>query len=157
MQSTATTRSWRDGAIALRKILGLVGIFRWSRISPSRLTLQADHGPGMPTNATVGFVHAGIESHWPSSSLPIAVCVMSIPDYDHHVRQLPTRLIALQRRQDGTVLATMHVHLDAAHCLGVLVLQGMGAKLRCIADRLIGMKGVVHGKLVLIMAGPGLP
>jgi len=80
MHSTATTRSWQDGAIALSKISGVVGIYRWSRISPSRLTLQTDHGPGMPIDATVGFVHSGVESHSPSSSSPIAVCMMSIPD-----------------------------------------------------------------------------
>jgi hypothetical protein len=34
----------------------------------------------MQIDATVGFVHSGVESHWPSSSSPIAVCVMSIPD-----------------------------------------------------------------------------
>jgi hypothetical protein len=34
----------------------------------------------MLIDATVGFVHSGIESHGPSSSSPIAVCVMSIPD-----------------------------------------------------------------------------
>jgi hypothetical protein len=80
MHSTATTRSWRDGAIALSKISGVVGTRRWSRISPSRLTRQTDYGPGMPIDATVGVVHSGVESHSPSSSSPIAVGMMSIPD-----------------------------------------------------------------------------
>jgi hypothetical protein len=34
----------------------------------------------MQVDATVGFMHAGVESHWPSSSSPTAVFVMSIPD-----------------------------------------------------------------------------
>jgi len=77
--------------------------------------------------------------------------------YDHHTRQLLTRLIALQHQQDGAVLATMHVHLDAAHCLAVLVLRGMSEQLRRMADRLIGLKGVMHGTLVLTTARPELP
>jgi hypothetical protein len=34
----------------------------------------------MPIDATVGVVHSGVESHSPSSSSPIAVGMMSIPD-----------------------------------------------------------------------------
>jgi hypothetical protein len=34
----------------------------------------------MQIDATVGFVHSGVESHSPSSSSPIAVWMMSIPD-----------------------------------------------------------------------------
>jgi hypothetical protein len=64
----------------LGKISGVVGICRWSRISPSQLTRQTDHGPGMPIDATVGFVHSGVKSPSPSSSAPIAVCMMSLPD-----------------------------------------------------------------------------
>jgi hypothetical protein len=64
----------------LEQDLRVVGICRWTRISPSQLTRQTDHGPGMPIDATVGVVHSGVESHSPSSSSPIAVCMMSISD-----------------------------------------------------------------------------
>jgi hypothetical protein len=37
------------------------------------------HRSGMQVDATVGFIYLGVESHWPSSSLPIAVFVASIP------------------------------------------------------------------------------
>jgi len=40
MHSTVTTRSWRSGAMALRKVSGVVGIFRWRMISPSRFKIQ---------------------------------------------------------------------------------------------------------------------
>ena len=64
----------------MSKLSGVVGICRWHRISPLRLTRQTDYGPGMPIDATVGFVHSGVESHSSSSSSPITVCMMSIPD-----------------------------------------------------------------------------
>jgi CopG family nickel-responsive transcriptional regulator len=50
----------------------------------------------------------------------------------------------------------MHVHLDAHNCLEVLVVRGRGADLRLIADRLIGVRGVKHGKLTLATTGKGL-
>jgi CopG family nickel-responsive transcriptional regulator len=42
-------------------------------------------------------------------------------------------------------VSTLHVHLDAHHCLEVLVLRGKANELKAIADRLIGTRGVKHG------------
>jgi CopG family nickel-responsive transcriptional regulator len=47
----------------------------------------------------------------------------------------------------------MHVHLDAHNCLEVLVVKGKGRDIRKIADRLIGTKGVKHGKLTMTTTG----
>jgi CopG family nickel-responsive transcriptional regulator len=44
------------------------------------------------------------------------------------------------------------VHLDEHLCLEVQVLQGTPAELRQYADRLIGLRGVKHGELVLTSA-----
>jgi hypothetical protein len=38
------------------------------------------HRSGVQINATVSFMHLGVESHWPYSSSPTAVLVASIPD-----------------------------------------------------------------------------
>src|SRR5882724_669214 len=78
--ATATTRSWRYGAMAVSKISGMVGIFRWSMISPSRLKMQTVHRPGMQADAAVRFMHVGVKSQRTSSSSPTAVVVASIPD-----------------------------------------------------------------------------
>ncbi|HEY7495357.1 MAG TPA: nickel-responsive transcriptional regulator NikR [Candidatus Tectomicrobia bacterium] len=77
--------------------------------------------------------------------------------YNHHVRQLSTRLTALQHQPYGRVIATLHVHLDAEHCLEVAVIRGPSEDIRRIADHLIGTKGVTHGKLTLTSAHPELP
>ena len=76
--------------------------------------------------------------------------------YNHHVRQLSTRLTAFQHQHYGHVIATLHVHLDAEHCLEVLVIRGTSEDIRRIADELIGTKGVTHGKLTMTSAQPGL-
>jgi len=53
-------------------------------------------------------------------------------------------------------MAGMHVHLDHDHCLEVLVVKGKGAEIRKVADALVSVKGVKHGKLTMTTTGKGL-
>ena len=76
--------------------------------------------------------------------------------YDHHVRDLTNKLIDLQHEHHGLVLSVMHVHLDHQHCIEVLVVRGTSAAVRSVADRLIGTKGVKHGKLTMTTTGKHL-
>jgi CopG family nickel-responsive transcriptional regulator len=50
----------------------------------------------------------------------------------------------------------MHVHLDHHNCLEVIIVKGKGKEIKKIADRLIGTKGVKHGKLALTTTGKDL-
>ncbi len=72
--------------------------------------------------------------------------------YDHDIRELADGLTDLQH-ESGMVQATLHIHLDEKNCLEVLVLRGRSGELKKIADRLIGTKGVKHGKLVMTTTG----
>ena len=47
--------------------------------------------------------------------------------------------------------------LDHHNCLEVLVLRGRVASLKALADRLIGVKGVKHGRLSLTTTGKDIP
>lgn len=76
--------------------------------------------------------------------------------YDHHVAGLSDLLNDLQHDFHPAITSTLHVHLDAHHCLEVLVLQGTAGTVRRIADRLISVKGVKQGKLTLTSTGKGL-
>jgi CopG family nickel-responsive transcriptional regulator len=49
----------------------------------------------------------------------------------------------------------MHVHLDHARCLEVIVLRGRSKEVRQTANLLISTKGVTHGNLIVAMAEPG--
>jgi CopG family nickel-responsive transcriptional regulator len=69
--------------------------------------------------------------------------------YDHHKRELADRLLSAGHDHHKAVLASMHVHLDEANCLEVVALRGKAKDVRHLAEHLIGMKGVKHGKLVL--------
>ena len=76
--------------------------------------------------------------------------------YDHHVRDLTSKLTDIQHDHHGQILSGMHVHLDHDHCLEVLVVRGKGKEIKAIADALVSVKGVKHGKLTMTTTGKGL-
>ncbi len=77
--------------------------------------------------------------------------------YNHHVRDLSDKLTEQQHLHHGEIVSALHVHLDAHNCLEVLVVRGKAREVKRIADELIGVKGVKHGKLVMTTAGEELP
>jgi len=76
--------------------------------------------------------------------------------YSHDTRELNDTLNEIQHHHHAAVISTMHIHLDGHNCLEVLVVRGKGREIKRIADRLIGTKGVVHGKLTLTTTGQGM-
>jgi CopG family transcriptional regulator, nickel-responsive regulator len=76
--------------------------------------------------------------------------------YNHHVRDLSDKLTEQQHAYHDQIVSALHVHLDAHNCLEVLVVRGKARAVRKIADELIGVKGVKHGKLVMTTTGEGL-
>ncbi|MFC1568886.1 nickel-responsive transcriptional regulator NikR [bacterium] len=76
--------------------------------------------------------------------------------YDHHQRELTEKLTAQQHDHHDAILSSMHLHLDHHNCLEVLAVRGKVNDIRIIADQLISVKGVKHGKLVMTATGEGL-
>ena len=76
--------------------------------------------------------------------------------YDHHVRDLTGKLTDIQHAHSGQILSGMHVHLDHHHCLEVLVVKGKGSDIKKVADALVSVKGVKHGKLTMTTTGKAL-
>src|SRR5580692_2429876 len=54
--------------------------------------------------------------------------------YDHHARELASRLIEKQHHHHGLVVSTLHVHLGERHCLEVSVLRGSGHEVTHLGD-----------------------
>ncbi len=73
--------------------------------------------------------------------------------FDHHKSHVQQLLTSLQHDHPGLVLAALHVHLDHDNCLEVLVARGPTRSVKRMADRLIGAKGVKHGRLTLASTG----
>ena len=73
--------------------------------------------------------------------------------YDHHTRELSDKLTEHQHSHHQAIVSTLHVHLDAHHCLEVVVLKGKSRVIKRLADELISTKGIKHGKLVTTTTG----
>jgi CopG family nickel-responsive transcriptional regulator len=67
--------------------------------------------------------------------------------YDHHARELASRLIDKQHHHHEIVVSTMHVHLGERHCLEVSVLRGPAGLVRHLGEELTSVKGVLHGEI----------
>ena len=69
--------------------------------------------------------------------------------YDPHASGITEKLTEVQHANHELVVSTSHAHLDHDSCLEVLIVHGKSAKVEQFADRLIGLKGVQHGRLVM--------
>jgi CopG family nickel-responsive transcriptional regulator len=67
--------------------------------------------------------------------------------YDHHARELASKLIDKQHHHHNLVVSTLHVHLGAHHCLEVSVLRGPGHEVTHLGEELLATKGVLHGEI----------
>ena len=73
--------------------------------------------------------------------------------YDHHKPNLSNKLNEIQHHSHGSVLAATHVHLDADNCLEVVIMKGRSGEVQHLADHMLAMRGVKHGKLVVTTTG----
>jgi CopG family nickel-responsive transcriptional regulator len=91
------------------------------------------------------------------TATPSAVVVGTVTlIYDHHASGISEKLTELQHAQHELVVSTSHAHLDYESCLEVLIVHGKSAQVEQFADRLIGLKGVQHGRLVMTVPAQAL-
>ncbi len=69
--------------------------------------------------------------------------------YDHHKKDLQTKSTDIQHDYHDLILSVQHVHLDHSNCLETIAVKGQAAQLKALSDRLIALKGIKHGKLVM--------
>jgi len=69
--------------------------------------------------------------------------------YDHHKRDLATRLGQVQHDHHASIISTAHVHIAHDTCLEVILLRGHAGDLRTLASAIATLKGIQHSKLVL--------
>lgn len=68
--------------------------------------------------------------------------------FDHHARELASKLIDKQHHHHELVVSSLHVHLGERHCLEVSVLRGAGHDVTHLGDELLATKGVLHGEMI---------
>jgi len=76
--------------------------------------------------------------------------------YEHHRRELVSRLMDIQHHHHDLIISSQHVHLDQNHCLEIIVARGQSGEVEELACLLQGVKGVKFGTLVRASAGEEL-
>lgn len=95
-----------------------------------------------------------VEQDWKDENEEVAGTITLV--YNHHTRGLSDLLTELQHAHNQLILSTMHVHLDRHNCLEILVVKGRVREAKEIADSLLSVKGVLHGKLTVTSTGKNL-
>lgn len=95
-----------------------------------------------------------VEHAWTTSTAEVVGTLTLV--YNHESSELTDRLTRLQHDHHTSIISTLHVHLDEHNCLEVLVLKGQSNVIKRLSDRLIGTKGVKHGKLTMSTTGKEL-
>ncbi len=69
--------------------------------------------------------------------------------YDHHKRDVVDQSIHIQHEYQPLILALQHIHVTHDACLETIAVKGRAHEIRELADKLIGMKGVEYGDLMM--------
>jgi CopG family transcriptional regulator, nickel-responsive regulator len=86
-----------------------------------------------------------------NDNLPVVATLSMV--YDHHKPDLSKKITDVQHHHHGNVMASTHVHLDEHNCLEVVLLKGRAGEIKHLADHMLALRGVKHGKLVLTSTG----
>lgn len=94
-----------------------------------------------------------IKKEW-SEGKTVAGAVTFI--YDHHKKDLLSRIMDIQHDFQKVIISTQHIHLDHHNCLEILAVRGNSKEVLELADLLRAVKGVRHGTLSMTSTGKDL-
>lgn len=72
--------------------------------------------------------------------------------FDHHRRELVNKLTNIQHQYHDTIMSSLHFHLEHDLCMEIIAVKGKASVLTQLADNLISVKGIEHGKLTMTKA-----
>jgi CopG family nickel-responsive transcriptional regulator len=111
----------------------------------------ARRGYGNRSEALRDLIRETLVDEEVSANKPVIATLSMI--YDHHKPELSNKLNAAQHHHHGNVLAATHVHLDEKNCLEVVIMKGRAGEVKHLADHMLSLRGVKHGKLVMTTTG----
>jgi len=69
--------------------------------------------------------------------------------YDHHKRDLNKNIADIRHAYLKEILAVQHFFLSPQTCMEIIAVKGEAYRLTKLSDKLISLKGILHGKLVM--------
>ena len=73
--------------------------------------------------------------------------------YDHHQRELATKLMDIQHDHGKNIISTQHIHLDHHNCMEIIAVRGSAKEAQKLADMLKAVRGVKHSTLGMSSTG----
>jgi CopG family nickel-responsive transcriptional regulator len=95
-----------------------------------------------------------VQEEWEDEAKEVLGTVSLV--YNHTTRELSDLLTRMQHHYYKSIISAVHVHIDEHYCLEVLIMRGNAKEIKNMAERLIGARGVKHGKISLTTTGEGL-
>ncbi|HUX58222.1 MAG TPA: nickel-responsive transcriptional regulator NikR [Bacteroidales bacterium] len=87
-----------------------------------------------------------VEKKWQCNNMVAGAIVMT---YDHHKKDIITKSNDIQHNYFDVILSLQHFHLSHEICLEIIAVKGVAKKLTELSDKLISIKGIKHGKLIM--------
>jgi len=73
--------------------------------------------------------------------------------YDHHKRDVLSKVTDTQHGFQEVIISTQHIHLDHHNCLEIIAARGRAEEVQRLAEALKSIKGVRHGTLSMSSTG----
>ena len=90
-----------------------------------------------------------IQKKWQCNNIVAGAIVMV---YNHLKSDITTKSNDIQHEYFDVILSTQHFHLSHDNCLEIIALKGTAKRLTELSDKILGIKSVVHGKLIMSKA-----
>jgi CopG family nickel-responsive transcriptional regulator len=87
-----------------------------------------------------------VERKWLCNNVVAGAIVLL---YDHHKKEILAHSNEIQHNYHDVILSSQHYHLSHDICLEIIAVKGIANKLTELSDKLIAIKGLRHGKLVM--------
>ena len=76
--------------------------------------------------------------------------------YDHHTRELVTKVLDVQHDYHTCILSSQHIHLDHHNCFEIIVTKGKSKEIEELYQKLKSIKSVKHAGFMMATKGNNL-
>ena len=87
-----------------------------------------------------------VQEKWTCNNIVAGAIVMI---YDHHKKDILSKSNIIQHDYFDVILSSQHYHLSHDICLEIIAVKGVSKRLTELSEKLISIKGIRHGKLIM--------
>ena len=91
-----------------------------------------------------------VKKQWKEGGIVAGVIVMN---YNHHKRELVSKMLDIQHDFQELIISTQHIHLTHHDCLEIIATKGGAPEIEDLASRLKSLVGVKHVSLSISSVG----